>query len=480
MSKKRKYSRRQFLGEASCAAIGSTAFLSSVLNLGMINAAAARPHIIGAGGDYKAIVCVLLAGGSDSHNILVPTDQAEYNNYAALRADLALPLTVNGSPYFLGLNPNNSSKSFGVHPGMPYVKNLFDNQNLSFIANIGTLIEPVMNKNQVYNESKQLPLGLYSHADQIMQWQTSVPQDRSAVGVGGRMADMLKDMNTIDEISMNISLDGKNRFQAGNTVVEYAISNSANEADIGIQSLSPYGSSSGFLTDKRNDAISSIVEQSYANIFQSTYADLTNQTIDAVNVFKSGLAKRPGYPTAFSPTNLSQDMRMMADVISVQNHLGANRQIFFTTFGGWDHHDEVLDNQAGMLPVLDNALGEFFSSMEDINMQDNVTVLTISDFGRTLTSNGNGSDHAWGGNSMIMGGAVNGRNVFGEYPDLTLNNDLNLDERGRFIPTTSVDELYADIALWFGVSPNDLDYVLPNLSNFYSHSPGSSPLGLFS
>jgi len=480
MSKKRNYSRRKFLGEASCAAIGSTAFLSSVLNLGMINTAAARPHIIGAGGDYKAIVCILLAGGSDSHNILVPTDPTEYNQYAALRADLALPLTVNGSPYFLGINPDNSSKSFGLHPGMPNVKNLFDQQNLSFIANIGTLVEPVQNADQVYNELKELPLGLYSHADQIMQWQTSVPQSRSAVGVGGRMADILKDMNTIDEISMNISLDGKNRFQAGNTVVEYAISNSANEADIGIQSLIPWLNNSGFLTDKRNEAISSIVEESYSNIFQNTYADLTNQTIDAVNIFKDGLAKRPGYPTVFSQSNLSQDMRMMADVISVQNHLGANRQIFFTTFGGWDHHDEVLNSQAGMLPVLDNALGEFFSSMEDINMQDNVTVLTISDFGRTLTSNGNGSDHAWGGNSLVMGGAVNGRNVFGNYPDLTLNNPLNLDERGRFIPTTSVDELYGDLALWFGVSPNDLDYVLPNLSNFYVHSNGNSPLGLFS
>lgn len=478
MSKKKNYSRRQFLGEASCAALGSTAFLSSVLNLGMINTVAARPHIVGASGDYKAIVCVLLAGGLDSHNMLVPTDPTPYADYTNIRADLALPLTTNGNPFFLDINPDNSARSFGLHPSMPNVKNLFDQQQLSFISNIGTLVEPIANANQFYSGVKQMPLGLYSHSDQIMQWQTSVPQDRGALGVAGRMADILQDMNTIDKISMNISLSGKNRYQAGNQVLEYAIGN--DEGDIGITSFPPWWGQSGFLSDKRNEASSSIVEHSYNNIFQETYASMANQTIEAEQIFKSGLARRPGYPTTFSGSKLSQDMRMMADVISVQNHLGANRQIFFTTFGGWDHHNEVLDNQAVMLPVVDNALGEFFSAMQDINMQDNVTVMTISDFGRTLTSNGNGSDHAWGGNSLILGGAVNGRNVFGDYPDLSLSNDLNLDDRGRLIPTISVDELYADVALWFGVSPNDLDYILPNIGNFYSHSPGSSPLGLFS
>ncbi len=485
MCKKKKYSRRQFLGEASCAAVGSTAFLSSVLNLGMINTAAARPHIIGAPGDYKAIVCILLAGGSDSHNFLVPTDEGPGNtgpywDYANLRDDLALPLrNPDGTDYLLNINPDNTSKKFGVHPFLPNVAQLFDQGDLAFIANIGTLVEPILNNTQVYNDSKALPLGLYSHADQIMQWQTSVPQDRSAVGVGGRMADMLKDMNSIQEISMNISLDGKNRFQAGKTVVEYAIGNSADPNDLGIQSI-PYNSASGFLTDTRDEAINSIVNESYANIFQKTYGQLANQTLSSIEIFESALGKRPGFPTQFTGTNLSQDLRMMADVISVQNFLGANRQIFFTTFGGWDHHDEVINNQERMLPVLDNALSEFYSSMQDLNLADDVTVLTISDFGRTLTSNGNGSDHAWGGNSMVLGGAVNGKNVFGTYPDMLLSNELNLDERGRFIPTTSVDELYADIALWFGVSPNDLNYVLPNLSNFYSYSPGTSPIGLFS
>lgn len=473
--KERKNSRRKFLGQASCAALGSTTFLSTALNLGVINTAAARPHLSNAPGDYKALVCVLLAGGSDSHNILVPTENDEFSAYQGIRGDLALSAND-----LLGLNPQNTNgKTYGIHNGMPQLKNLFDNGKASFIANIGTLIERISDKNDFEYGNKKLPLGLYSHSDQIMQWQTSVPQDRSAVGVGGRMADILKDMNTIDTVSMNISLDGKNRFQAGNTVIEYSIGNNPDPASIGIQSFPSWWSNSGFLTEHRNNAINSLMDDRYTNIFQKTYAELTRQTVSSVDVLRSAISKRPGYATQFPDTNLGRDMRMMADMISVQNHLGANRQIFFTTFGGWDHHDEVLQNQQNMLPVLDGALGSFYSSMEDLNMQDNVTVFTISDFGRTLTSNMQGSDHAWGGNSIVMGGSVNGGNILGGYPLLSINNPLNLDERGRFIPTTSVDELYAELALWFGVSLNDLSYILPNISNFNDYAANAAPIGIF-
>jgi uncharacterized protein (DUF1501 family) len=176
---------------------------------------------------------------------------------------------------------------------------------------------------------------------------------------------------------------------------------------------------------------------------------------------------------------------MIARLITGRTYLGAKRQIFFTTFGGWDHHDDVKNNQAGMLPVLSNALGEFRDALFQKGLLDKVTTFTISDFARTLTSNGNGSDHAWGGNNMIMGGAVRGRNIFGNYPSLRLeDNPYNLNSRGRFLPTTSVDEFYAELALWYGVSPNDLNYVLPNLCNFYSPgcgtppSPNYSPIGM--
>ena len=258
-NKKRNISRRSFLGEASCAALGSTTFLSSVLNLGMINTAAARPHIIGSTGDYKAMVCILLAGGCDTFNVLVPTETSEYAEYENTRGDLALDINANPAE-LLDLNYNNAGRTFAVHAGMPHTKTLFDGGDLAFLSNIGTLIEPIADANDFYSGLKDIPLGLYSHSDQIMQWQTSVPQDRSAVGVGGRIADLIHDMNTIPEISMNISLNGKNRFQAGNTLTEYSIHNTTTEANIGFDRFPSWWSRSGFLNATRDSSINSMMK----------------------------------------------------------------------------------------------------------------------------------------------------------------------------------------------------------------------------
>ena len=482
---KHKISRRSFLGQASCAAIGSTTFLSTALNLGMINTAAARPHIIGQTGDYKALVCILLAGGCDTFNVLVPTETSEYNAYANTRSSLALSNDPNTGD-LLDLNYNNSGRTFAVHGGMTRVRDMFNNGDLSFVSNIGTLIEPIADRTEFQSGLKKIPLGLYSHNDQIMQWQTSVPQDRSAFGVGGRMADILNDMNTIPQISMNISLDGKNRFQAGQQTLEYSIDNDTTAENIGIDGLPSWYSNSGFLNQTRDQTVDSMVEDVYSNVFQRTYSTLTNQSKESIQLFATALSKGNPLTTNFSGTTLSQDLRMMANVINVHQELGATRQIFFTTFGGWDHHDNVIGAQAGMLPILSNAMAEFNDALIEMGLQDKVTTFTISDFARTLTSNGNGSDHAYGSNQMIMGGAINGGDIHGTYPSLDLpGNPLNLDDRGRILPTTAVDEFYAELALWFGVSPNDLNYILPNLCNFYSpgcpSAPPSdyAPIGLF-
>ncbi|MDF1696426.1 MAG: DUF1501 domain-containing protein [Saprospiraceae bacterium] len=485
---KRKISRRTFLGEASCAAIGSTAFLSSFLNLGMINTLAARPHIISNTNDYKAMVCILLAGGADTYNVLVPTESSEYDDYVATRGSLALDKNATNPAQLIDLDYDDNGRTFAVHAGMTKVRDMFDNNNLSFISNIGTLIEPIANKADYQSGTKKIPLGLYSHSDQIMQWQTSVPQSRSAVGVGGRMADILQDMNTIPQVSMNISLAGKNRFQTGKEYNEYSISNNTTSANIGYDGLPSWWSNSGFLNDIKNGVINNAVEQEYNNIFERTMSSLTEQTAGSIEVFQKAFGNIVPLATEFSDTNLSKDLKKIAETISVKSYLGANRQIFFVTIGGWDHHDNVILNQNAMLPVVSNALSEFNDALTEIGMQNDVVTFTISDFARTLTTNGNGSDHAWGGNQMIMGGPVNGGQIFGNYPSLALDgNDLNLSGRGRILPTTSVDEFYAELALWFGVSPNDLDYILPNLCNFYSSSnctvpPAGdySPIGMFS
>ena len=483
--KRRSISRRKFLGEASCAALGSTTFLSSVLNLGMINTAAARPHILSSSGNYKAMVCILLAGGCDTFNVLVPRESSEYQDYLDTRGDLALD-TNNDPTALLDLNYNNNGRTFAVHGGMPNVRTMFDNGDLAFLSNIGTLIEPIIDANDYFNGNHQIPLGLYSHSDQIMQWQTSVPQSRSAVGVGGRIADMIHDMNTIDNISMNISLAGKNRFQAGNTIIEFSIDNSTTEANIGFDRFPSWWSNSGFLNATKDSAINSMVNQNYANIFQETFGNLGSQTIESSEILKTALANVIPLSTTFSSSNISQDLKKIAEVMSVRSHLGMSRQIFFTTFGGWDHHDDVLNNQAAMLPLLDNALSEFNDAMSELGLTNDVVTFTISDFARTLTSNGNGSDHAWGGNQIIMGGPITGQTIYGDYPSLDLNGPLNLSDRGRILPKVSIDEFYAEIALWFGVSPNDLGYILPNLCNFYtpgcpSGPPANyAPIGMFS
>ena len=483
---KRNISRRAFLGEASCAAIGSTAFLSSFLNLGMINTLSARPDIITNTNDYKAMVCILLAGGADTFNVLVPTENTEYADYQATRGDLALD--QNDPNQLLPLTYDDNGRTFSVHGGMDRARDMFNSGDLSFISNIGTLIEPIANQSEYQAGIKKLPLGLYSHSDQIMHWQTSVPQSRSAVGVGGRMADILNDMNTIPSVSMNISLAGKNRFQTGNDNQEYSIGRSTTSANIGLDGFPSYWSDAGALNDAKNNAIENAVAQEYSNIFEKTISNLTKQTSESIEVFEAAFANIVPLSTEFSDTNLSLDLKKIAETISVRSHLGANRQVFFVTIGGWDHHDDVLNNQNVMLPIVSNALAEFNDALQEINMHNDVVTFTISDFARTLTSNGNGSDHAWGGNHMIMGGPINGGQIFGDFPSLALDgNDLNLSGRGRILPTTSVDEFYAEIALWFGVSPNDLDYILPNLCNFYSSSNCTqpptmnySPLGMFS
>ncbi|MEN0049203.1 MAG: DUF1501 domain-containing protein [Bacteroidota bacterium] len=473
-----KLSRRHFFGQASCAALGSTAMLSSMVNLKLLNALAV-PTIGGAQEDYRALVCILLAGGNDSYNMMPPKSGEAYSNYQNTRADLAL-----ASESILQLNPlTNSSMDFGLHPSMGDIKSLFDDGNAALVTNIGTLIEPIQSRTEYRSGLKKLPLGLFSHSDQIQQWQTSVPQSRQAIGWGGKMADLLADTNQNNNISMNISLSGRNVFQSGEMTMEYTISNQGNGAE-GIEAFNGY-SNNGFLDRIRRQAVDNLMEDTYSDIFKSTFANLTSDALAAQEEFSSAIAgvapftDKPSGDPAFSEHYLSQNLRMVAKTIAAREKLKMKRQTFFITFGGWDHHNEVLESQLYMLGVVSKALKEFFDVLKnDLQLEDNVTAFTVSDFGRTLTSNGQGSDHAWGGNQIVVGGAVKGKEIYGQYPNLNLNdNPLNLSDRGTLIPTTSVDEYFAEMALWFGVSPNDLSTILPNITNFYSPSSSQMPIG---
>jgi uncharacterized protein (DUF1501 family) len=481
--------RRDFIRQSSCAAMGSTTLLSTLTNLGAVNGAmSGNMSNVKSNEDYKALVCILFSGGMDSFSTLIPSGTTTggdngFIDYKNVRSDLAVQLSSSllqlNNPQCTGFRgvPCNYG-SFGVHPAMSGVRDLFNSGKLAFMSNIGTLVEPVMNYTQFDSGLKKLPLGLYSHSDQAMQWQTSVPQSREALGVGGRLADLLHASNSHQEISMNISLDGKNTFQRGQDIAEYAISNNINPNNVGITALPSWWGNSGFLTQQRNNAVDSLVSKVYDNLLRKTYSTTAKSSIAAFDIFKEALKKVPSIITPSPDTSLSKDLQAIAKIMSVRSPLGAKRQIFFVNYGGWDMHSNLVNGMNDQLLIVSQALKAFYDTTAELGIAENVTTFTISDFARTITSNGLGADHAWGGNMMVMGGAVNGGKIFGTFPKMdVISNPQNVSFRGNFIPSISTDEMYAELALWYGVSPYDLCYVLPNLSNFYTYSPNNYPVG---
>ncbi|MEL6673904.1 MAG: DUF1501 domain-containing protein [Bacteroidota bacterium] len=457
--------RRKFLGTASCAAVGSTTFLSSLLNLSMANSLADTSSLAPEN-DYKAMVCLLLAGGNDSFNMLVPRSGEAYAEYAKTRSNLAL-----SSKKLLPLQYTDSQgRQFGLHSSMPEIQALFDTKKLAFVSNVGTLVAP-LTKAQYVQRSVPVPVGLFSHADQIQQWQTSIPNARSSKGWGGRMADILQAGNGNQQISMNISLSGTNIFQVGKQATEYAIRASAG-GSVGIEVLE--GKSP--LDQILRKGAESLLAQQYQDMFNATFTDKINHSQANHEEFSAAIQAAPKLKTSFSDNPVSANFELIARTMAVRKTLNMRRQTFFINFGGWDHHDGVLDNQVAMLSVVSKALSEFQAALEELGLSEKVTTFTASDFGRTLTSNGNGSDHAWGGNVMVMGGAVKGGEIYGNYPSLALNGK---DDIGGavLLPSLSTDEYFAELCQWFGVGSGDLPYVLPNLSRFYAPASDQAPVG---
>ena len=449
----------------SCAALGSTTMLSTLNSLKAANAAAISNSMTYMGNDYKALVCILLSGGNDSYNMLVPRGNAEYAEYAAIRTNQALPQNE-----LLAINPTISDgKEYGLHPSMNNMQSMFESGSAAFLTNVGTLVEPIT-KQQYEQGTAPMPLGLYSHSDQQQQWQTAIPQDRSAIGWGGKIADLMNEANTNQSISMNISLSGNNIFQIGNSITEYSID--AYEGSTGMIGYEDTWQGAQL----RSQAIDNMLDAHYEDIFKKAYIDVIKTSKDGHEQFSSALEQLTPFNTQFSNNDLSQSFHMIAKAMAARETLGMKRQIFFIDYGGWDHHDEVLDAQNFMLGEVDSALGEFKSALEELELFDCVTTFGISEFGRTLTSNGNGTDHGWGGNTFVMGGSVNGKNIYGSFPSLVLNSELEVGG-GVFIPTTSTDAYFAELAQWYGVSASDLPIILPNVGNFYNPVGGNLPIG---
>ena len=452
-------SRRTFLRRSA----SSVAFAAGGATLAQLGASA---HAASTDG-YRALVCILLAGGADSFNMLVPTDAASYAGYAGVRTDLALP-SASLSPLS---GTHQGGRPFAMHPGLSPLAPLFDSGEMAWVANVGSLVEPT-SAEQLAAGTVREPLGLYSHADQIEQWQTSVADARISSGVGGRIADLLGDVGGSSPISMNLSTSGANVFQSGARTQEYSVEASSGGAPM-LAGREPGDDGAAILTP----AVDELLAASRTILLRRAYAKRFADSLRAGEVFRSALASAPMLTTGFGVDPFSRSMELIARIIAARGALGATRQTFFVTYGGWDHHDEVINAQAAMLPPLAAGLAAFRDAMIELGTHSDVTTFTISDFGRTLTSNGRGSDHGWGGNQLVLGGSVRGGRILGTFPVLAAGAPLDTG-RGRFVPTTSVDAFYADLALWFGLTPSELPLVLPNLQRF--HDPGAGPaVGLF-
>ncbi|MEO6995481.1 MAG: DUF1501 domain-containing protein [Lacunisphaera sp.] len=452
--------RRQFIGQATCAGFSLAGVLSTMGTLRLFNASLSAQTV--PDGDFKALVCLFLYGGNDGNNVLIPRDTAGYAAYAQARGVLAVPSTN-----LLGLTlPAGDGRSFGLHPSLPRLAGLFNGGKAAMVANVGTLVGP-LTKTQYLKGGKAVPPYLFSHSDQQLQWQTSVPDSPAKVGWGGRLADLTQALNAGSQISMNITLAGANYFQVGNEVFQYPMNSS------GSVGLSQFTSTST-PTKQQYAAVRDVIGHSYGHLFEQEYVNVMGRAVSTDTLLKSILATVPLYPEKFTAstgtngqlTQLASQLRMILRMIAAQKALGMKRQIYFAAIGGFDTHSNQLTEQAQLLSMLDNGLADFNQGIADLGMATNVTTFTASDFSRTYGTNGEGTDHAWGNHHFVMGGAVRGGQIYGDMPVLQIGGPNDTGSRGSWIPGVSTDEYSATLAKWFGVSPGNMAMVLPNIGRF--------------
>ena len=461
MTDSQKFSkgRRHFLGD--CGKMASLAMLPSLVTLKNVNAAVARNSNIDG---YKALVCVFLSGGNDAFNMIAPYSIANHRNYMQARPRVGIP-QADLTP--IPTNNNESLSHIGFHPSMKDMGQAYRSGDASVIANIGTLVRPTTIND--YRSKNRLPAGLFSHREQQLSWQTSVADNTSANGWIGRMSELLNDVDTTGtDTSLMYSLGGSPRIMKGKESTGFTISASG-----GANALDLYNESSV------RDAYNATLNERYVNLLKQQYTHDLKDIIDKAEFYNNvmGASNDPFAASAFPNTGLGNQLRQVALTIAASDSLSAKRQSFIVTQGGYDFHAGLLERQAPLLTELNDALLAFNDAMKSIGMHDNVVSYTASDFGRTVIGNGSGSDHGWGGISIVMGGPVKGNKTYGKYPvNMTSGGSPDIDiGRGRYIPTTSVDQLHADLAYWYGVGSSDIGLIVPNQAEYQ----GNLLVGLF-
>ena len=449
--------RRNFLHSCLQAGLGAGA-AAAMGRLNLMQAAMAASSGVG---DYKALVCVFLAGGNDGFNMVVPTD-SYFSTYAATRASLA-----NEQASLLALSaaapPAGEGEAYGLHAGMEGLQSLFNSSNAAVLANVGTLVVPT-SQVAYRNGSVPLPPHLFSHNDQQALWQSPSASAVSQQGWLGRVMELVAGQNTQSLLPSAICLTDQSLLLTGSTQLPYG--------------LSPYGAvlmnaidgvgAQPSLELARAAVFNSNTNAVAAHVFERTYNDVhtrAQQFAQAHINATAGIAAPPEFAglTSFFAAQLG----MVAKTIEARAAIGAGRQAFFVLLGGFDTHDAQLTTQPALLADLSSSLKAFHDATVRMQVSQQVTTFTASDFGRTLSSNGDGSDHGWGSHHFVVGGSVLGQRFHGTMPSLA-SEASNPDDagRGRIIPTTSVDSYAATLARWFGLSESDIDLVLPNIGEF--------------
>lgn len=442
-------SRRSFLTAASMLAAGN---VMGFKPFGMLNALAQTST------EYKALVCVFMYGGNDANNMLIPYDSAGYQNYAKVRGPLALAQST-----LLQLEPQ---PHFALHPSIPEVQALFNSGNAAFLANVGTLLQPTT-RAQYLSNAVSTPGNLFSHPDQQLEWQSQLATSSGNTGWAGRVADkMTTQYNPNGLVPMIASMNDDTLFCNGASTSPVALSSAGpslancgdhNYCGVRGQAAQQLATLSSGVTLVQSD--NTITSNSY------TYNSVLAEALESVSPLQTV------FPSATNP--FAAQLQEVAKMIQVRAALGVTRQIFFVGYGNFDTHAGQLGDQAALLGQLSPALGAFCQAMQEMNLSEQVTTFTCSDFARTFQPNSaQGTDHAWGSHHIILGGAVKGGKIYGTFPTQVLGGPDDVGTNGRWLPSTASAQYAATLAQWFGLPAGDLPYVLPYIGNFASNNLG--------
>ena len=464
----RLQARRAFLRRAGHLALAGAATPFG-LNLAAIGDAAAFNAT-----DYRALVCVFLYGGNDYANTVVTYDTPSWQAYRAIRASgpgpagLAIEQAALAATALAPTTPLAGGRQYALHPAMPGLAGLFNSGRAAALLNVGPLIRPTT-KAEFFSADRvryPLPPQLMSHNDQQSVWQ-SQGAEGSTVGWGGNLGDLAMASNT-NALFTCISSTGNAVFLSGDTAQQYQVS-----TDGAVQVRQVREGVLGLFSPASARAFNELLTENRTHVLENEYNRVTRRSIDAEAQLTSALAGVT-LGTAFPAGNsLADQMKVVARLIGARNALGNKRQVFMVSLGGFDLHDNLVATQPVLLRRVSEAMTAFYNATVELGVADKVTAFTASDFGRTLTSNGDGTDHGWGGHHLVVGGAVRGKAFYGTPPPVSVGNTAAPEDQwhvgqGRLIPSTSVDQYAATLARWFGVADGELAGILPNLRNFGS------------